>query len=101
MSNLPEVLVIDTHDLRDPRPREVTPPVEDDVSDRRVELDSEEDPVRPHGVRGYEESVAVLPGRVSFLESVFNVIRGHSQMTSAERGREGGYPNSDAVREVA
>ena len=25
----------------------------------------------------------------------------HSQMTSAERGREGGYPNSDAVREVA
>ena len=28
------------------------------------------------------------------------VFRGHSQMTSAERGREGGYPNSDAVREV-
>ena len=28
-------------------------------------------------------------------------LRGHSQMTSAERGREGGYPNSDAVREVA
>ena len=28
-------------------------------------------------------------------------FRGHSQMTSAERGREGGYPNTDAVREVA
>ena len=28
-------------------------------------------------------------------------LRGHSQMTSAERGREGGYPITDAVREVA
>ena len=30
-----------------------------------------------------------------------NELRGHSQMTSAERGREGGYPITDAVREVA
>ena len=29
-------------------------------------------------------------------------VRGHSQMTSTERGRAGGgYPNSDAVREIA
>ena len=29
-------------------------------------------------------------------------VRSHSQMTSAERGRSGGgYPNSDAVREIA
>ena len=28
-------------------------------------------------------------------------VRGHSLMTSAERGREGGPPNTDAVREVA
>ena len=74
MPNLPEVLVIDAHDLRDPRPREVTPPVEDDVSDRRVELDSEEDPVCPHRGRGYEERVAVLSGRVGLLESVINII---------------------------
>ena len=32
---------------------------------------------------------------------VHPLLRGHSQMTSAERGREGGYPITDAVREVA
>ena len=34
-------------------------------------------------------------------EPQFGQPRGRSQMTSAERGREGGYPNTDAVRGVA
>ena len=32
---------------------------------------------------------------------VANAVRGHAQMTSAERRRKGGYPNTDAVRESA
>ena len=32
---------------------------------------------------------------------LLHVIWGHSQMMSEERGREGGHPNSDAVREFA
>ena len=46
-----------------------------------------------------EAWVALAPYIIEVQEA--DSDRGRSQMTSAESGREGGCPNSDAVREVA